>query len=323
MAEFIDIEENLRHFENISCQVNFIKPHNRRKIIKESNKLFTESFKKFKESINVDIEILQCLNDAISALHKIPNTFEHPSYKVLANERNRIRNELNDIFIEYFRIYYSISPPNHLFSTNLHIVTQLMLKENTTFAINSFDLLPIKTTRWNNPVKLYSYLLARKRYFYECQKYLSSIINHGHRWKWRVSDEIFRQLIVFLVQEKCINETETKQVARMIYGFYIPNFPPFRWLKSLKLLALFFFLSIENGLLAKESNYTGNTWENLLSSDLVTNANGLPISVSSMRGYFSKFREEFHSDIVTKRNSDEEKLIILINSLKLKNVVYN
>lgn len=326
-VKLVDIEVNLQHFKNISCNVNFTCPHDRKRIIKLANEQYKTAYSKFIDSVNQHLEVVQRL-------------------ELYSCERQVLERNLRILTKEYFVLFTDVSPTLEHFSPSFHLIQQMMKENNFSFELSLYDRLSKKTTHWSNNGKLYAFLLARKRYFYECWKYLYSIKEYNWNYLYFARDNFYcnlsfnqiRELTLHLVSDNCIAKDEANPFLRVLFGVsndretnrfdafrnaagYVYDFP-ITWKQSTRLFSLLFFLLFKYDCLGYPSGYIESliSWKKLEGVfNSFINSKGSELSRAAIQNHFVKFRDDEKTyGKVLFLNLNEEKLNILIKNIKIE-----
>ncbi|RAK02211.1 hypothetical protein LX87_00331 [Larkinella arboricola] len=266
-----DFIENLHHFQGVQCKLTF-KPHQRRRIIKLAKSLSKEAFQRFKAQIDLCLDKYSVINTTRNSV------FEELKQLNNHDEISRYLDNYRGLYVEYeslkgllkstaegcFRTYIYSSPPMEFFSTSFHTMKKVLIEatnKDVSFKLDWSDTLPVRKSQWNTQEKLFTFLLARKRYFFDCYNYIKGF--HGTMNFIRdpyLSEEQDRILSLYLLSNNYFKPSDLIPFYYFLHGYDIHI--KITWLKSATELAfLVYQLNFEKFYLYRYYDTIGNMVE--------------------------------------------------------------
>ena len=306
-----DFNDNLSHFQGVTCELNF-KPHQRRRIIKQANQQSKEAFQRFKKQIDPYLEKYILASSEYDKFLDFRYQRRHGSdYKEVLAYWSSLKDIIDGIKSKCFRGFFWTSPSPRYFSSSFHIMKRILVDaydEKRVIELNDADLLPRRTTQWNTQEKLFTFLLARKSYFFYCFRYLNK---YGYNFyssdNFVLLEEEIRLIIIFLIDNSYVKNSDERALYFLFKGYRRHH--GITWLKSkIELAFLIYDLDKDTRM---QNRYNFNRTKTV---DIITSGFQDKYGLKFNRSTFSQYLNQLNDP--ASAYSENSKIILIKNFLE-------
>ncbi len=180
--------------------------------------------------------------------------------------------------------------------------------EKRVIELNDADLLPRRTTQWNTQEKLFTFLLARKSYFFYCFRYLNK---YGYNFyssdNFVLLEEEIRLIIIFLIDNSYVKNSDERALYFLFKGYRRHH--GITWLKSkIELAFLIYDLDKDTRM---QNRYNFNRTKTV---DIITSGFQDKYGLKFNRSTFSQYLNQLNDP--ASAYSENSKIILIKNFLE-------